>query len=241
MTTPKNPLALEARTKNFNHLLSVKRLAAAHVAIIGVGAVGRQAAIQLASMGIGKLTLVDFDEVETHNMGAQGWRQDQVGKAKVIALGEDLASINQDGDYRFYNEKFDPKHIAEIRIVLSCVDSMEVRKEIYEACVAKGFLDLDLFAEARMAAETGMVHYVTDKVSADDWLTPWYPTSDGLKDGCTTKSTIYCAAMAALLLVQGVSKVLRDHKLPMKVPYTLESFDMACDWPPEPAQAQQSQ
>ncbi len=55
------------------------------VTVIGVGAIGRQVALQLASIGVTKLQLIDFDTVELTNVTTQGYRADEIGQAKVIA------------------------------------------------------------------------------------------------------------------------------------------------------------
>ncbi|MCI0361809.1 MAG: ThiF family adenylyltransferase, partial [Planctomycetaceae bacterium] len=47
-------------------------LAAMSVTVIGVGAIGRQVAIQLAGLGVPRLQLIDFDQVEPTNITTQG-------------------------------------------------------------------------------------------------------------------------------------------------------------------------
>lgn len=235
---PSDSVPLSVRADRYSHLLSPDKLAQAHVAVIGCGAVGRQAAIQLASMGIGRLTLVDFDVVSAENLGPQGWMPNQIGSSKVLALGEDLLRLNPEARVVRVSAKFDPLEIKEIPLVLSCVDSMEVRKEIFEAATAD-LLTLKLFAEARMTAENCIANFVYDTASAARWLKGWYPTSEGWQEGCTTKSTIYCASMAASMLVAGVSKALRGHLLPWSASYNLPAFDGTVEWPHEEAPAEE--
>ena len=43
--------------------------------VIGVGAIGRQVAIQLTAIGVPVLQLVDFDHVEISNLASQGYLQ----------------------------------------------------------------------------------------------------------------------------------------------------------------------
>src|ERR1051325_794492 len=66
-------------------ILPRERLQDCPVAIIGVGAIGRQVALQLAVMGVGPLTLIDHDTVEAVNLGAQGYLDDDLGRPKVEA------------------------------------------------------------------------------------------------------------------------------------------------------------
>src|ERR1043166_7543057 len=59
-------------------ILPIERLQDCPVTIIGVGAIGRQVALQLAVMGVGPLTLIDHDTVEAVNLGAQGYLDDDL-------------------------------------------------------------------------------------------------------------------------------------------------------------------
>ena len=51
-------------------IVPADRLADCKATVIGVGAIGRQVAIQLTAMGISWLQLIDFDTVEISNLGA---------------------------------------------------------------------------------------------------------------------------------------------------------------------------
>ncbi len=53
-------------------IVPAERLAACKATIIGVGAIGRQVALQLTAMGIPWLQLMDFDNVEESNLACQG-------------------------------------------------------------------------------------------------------------------------------------------------------------------------
>ncbi len=66
-------------------LIARDKLTAVSVTVIGVGAIGRQVAVQLASLGVAKLQLVDFDRVESHNITTQGYHASDISQPKVIA------------------------------------------------------------------------------------------------------------------------------------------------------------
>ncbi len=55
---------LGARYTRQRDIIPADRLADLMVTVIGVGAVGRQVALQLAAIGVRRLQLVDFDRVE---------------------------------------------------------------------------------------------------------------------------------------------------------------------------------
>lgn len=60
--------------------------------VIGVGAIGRQVALQLASLGVPQLTLVDFDCVEPTNITTQGYWRSDLGLPKVTATWRAIKS-----------------------------------------------------------------------------------------------------------------------------------------------------
>src|SRR5690349_23992044 len=75
-------------------LVPQSRLETLTVDVIGVGAIGRQVAVQLAALGAMRLRLFDFDTVELTNVTSQGYLQsDDVGDLKVEATRRVLLSI----------------------------------------------------------------------------------------------------------------------------------------------------
>ena len=70
------------------------RLKAAHVAVIGLGGVGSWVVEALARTGVGKLTLVDMDEVCLSNVNRQIHALNgSVGRSKAEVLAERVAQI----------------------------------------------------------------------------------------------------------------------------------------------------
>lgn len=77
------------------------RLAAAHVAVIGVGGLGSWAASALACAGVGTLTLVDDDSVALSNLNRQIlYRRADVGRSKVELAAAALSAFNPACDVR---------------------------------------------------------------------------------------------------------------------------------------------
>src|SRR6478672_4660308 len=69
-------------------LVPPQKLAACQALVIGVGAIGRQAAIQLAAIGIPRLILIDHDEVGVENLATQAYFQEDLGRPKVQATAQ---------------------------------------------------------------------------------------------------------------------------------------------------------
>ena len=69
-------------------IIPPERLAVCRATVVGVGAIGRQVALQLAAMGIPSLQLIDPDVVEAVNLAPQGYLEDDLGRSKVSATAD---------------------------------------------------------------------------------------------------------------------------------------------------------
>ena len=98
--------------------------------IIGCGAVGSTVAENLVRFGLTKITLYDFDTVESHNIANQMFRSIDIGKTKVDALAEYLTEINPDltRDMRLEPEGYTDQPLTGY--VILCVDNIDLRREI---------------------------------------------------------------------------------------------------------------
>lgn len=73
----------------------LRRLSEAHVCVVGVGGVGSWTVEALARSGVGRLTLIDLDEVCITNVNRQlPAMSDTVGRPKVDVLAERIGLIN---------------------------------------------------------------------------------------------------------------------------------------------------
>ncbi|AGA34322.1 Sulfur carrier protein adenylyltransferase ThiF [Thioalkalivibrio nitratireducens DSM 14787] len=72
-----------------------ERLEAAHAIVMGLGGLGSPIAAYLAAAGVGRLTLVDFDEVDLTNLQRQILHgQADIGRPKVDSAEESLRRLN---------------------------------------------------------------------------------------------------------------------------------------------------
>lgn len=70
------------------------RFSAAAVAVCGLGGLGSNIAVSLARAGIGKLILIDFDQVEISNLHRQQYKAAQIGLDKTKALSDNLLEFS---------------------------------------------------------------------------------------------------------------------------------------------------
>lgn len=73
----------------------LERLQAAHVCVVGIGGVGSWVAEALARSAVGRITMIDLDNVAESNINRQIHAlSGTLGQAKVSAMAERIAQIN---------------------------------------------------------------------------------------------------------------------------------------------------
>ena len=200
------------------------RLASCQATVIGVGAIGRQVALQLAAMGIPWLQLIDFDYVEESNLASQGYLQDDLGKQKVQASGELCRQINPDLEIHEVNDRF--RRSMEIGNVLFCaVDSIETRRLIWNATKDS----TSFFVDGRMSAEVLRVLSACDIASCEHYPTTLFASGEAYAGPCTAKTTIYCANIAAGLMVAQFTKYLRHLPVESDIQLNLLTTELTVD------------
>lgn len=188
--------------------------------VIGVGAIGRNVAIQLAAMGVGKMTLVDFDTVEESNIASQGYMEEDLGKLKVDATARVCRAINSNIDITCVSSKF--KRSMSSDIIFSCVDSISTREFIWRNVGEQS----KFFVDGRMAAEVFRIITVDTNMAKLYYPSTIFAESEAFVGTCTAKSTIYCSNIAAGFMVQSFSKWLRDFPNDTDICYNLLGNDL---------------
>jgi tRNA A37 threonylcarbamoyladenosine dehydratase len=123
---------------------AVNRLAAAKVAVIGVGGVGSHAAEALVRAGVGSILLVDSDRIQTSNINRQLHATVQtVGLPKVDVMADRLLQINPSLDITSLFMRVTPENLDQLLangydLVLDAIDSFAAKKGLILACVAAG-------------------------------------------------------------------------------------------------------
>src|SRR4051794_9837553 len=138
----------EDRFMRQRDLVPADRLTDLTATVIGVGAIGRQVALQLAAIGVRRLQLVDFDRVDLTNITTQGYLQEDVGESKVLATACAIARLDPAVDVAAVADRFRPK--LEIgQAVFCCVDSIEARGAIWRSVSRTS----SFWADGRMLGE----------------------------------------------------------------------------------------
>jgi len=109
--------------------LALKR---GRVLLVGLGGLGSPAALYLAAAGVGRLTLVDPDRVETSNLQRQIlFGTSDVGRLKVEAARDRLLDLNPELEIEIRAERFTATNaqafVAESDLVLDGSDNFPTR------------------------------------------------------------------------------------------------------------------
>ena len=118
-----------------------RKLKAANIALVGVGAIGSAALPALAGAGVGRLTIIDDDAVELSNLHRQLiYGEDQVGEAKTETAAAFARSLNSDVAIAAVAKRVDasnaPRLLAGHDLVLDGTDNFATRLTVNDACVA---------------------------------------------------------------------------------------------------------
>ena len=113
-------------------LVPEDRLVRLKASVVGVGAVGRQVALQLAAMGVRRLQLVDFDGVEWTNVTTQGYLASDVGQLKVDATAGAVRQVDPTIQTELVQDRYRPA-IQLGEAVFCCVDSIAARRAIWRS------------------------------------------------------------------------------------------------------------
>ncbi|RQW61861.1 molybdopterin-synthase adenylyltransferase MoeB [Vibrio viridaestus] len=116
-----------------------EKLLESNVLLIGLGGLGSACLPYLSASGIGQITLVDFDTIETSNLQRQViYKESDVGKLKVSAAAEFVKEQNTECSIRCIETRLDEETLAEQialhDLVIDCTDNLATRQAINSAC-----------------------------------------------------------------------------------------------------------
>jgi molybdopterin/thiamine biosynthesis adenylyltransferase len=120
-----------------------RKLKDASVCLVGVGGLGSTIAVLLASMGVGRLRLVDMDVVEISNLQRQHlYTVGDVGYPKVEAAAARLRGMNPFIEVEPVPMAVTPRNagrlVEGVDVVVDGLDRMAPRYSLNRACVEKG-------------------------------------------------------------------------------------------------------
>lgn len=119
-----------------------EKLQKASVLVVGCGGLGSPIAVYLASSGIGKMHLIDFDTVDVTNLHRQVFYSlEDLGKSKAAVLSEFIKKRAPFTEVSFTNKPITKNNVLElienVDVVIDGTDSLPTKYLINDACVIK--------------------------------------------------------------------------------------------------------
>lgn len=120
-----------------------KKLKQAKVLVVGAGGLGSPVLLYLAAAGVGRIGIIDHDEVDLSNLQRQIIHTDQSqGMPKVFSARERMLALNPHVDVRPYHRELTAEIaedlFAEYDLIVDGTDSWSIRALINRAAIATG-------------------------------------------------------------------------------------------------------
>jgi len=208
-------------------LLPEDRLLGHTVHVVGCGAIGSNLAVQVGKMCGEHVNMVlwDDDEVSDENLSVQFFRKGDVGRPKAEVMAEIVADFDgpSSAQIQVRNERVTPDTILN-GVVIVCVDSLEARREIFDAAFNGG---ANLLIDGRMGAEVCRVWGIDmdspDEIEAYRRVT--WTDEPVVAAPCTAKAIVYTAFGVSSLMVATLKQWLTGVERKSEVVLNFKTMD----------------
>jgi len=196
------------------------------ITIIGAGAIGSRIFAALVELGMEKVTIVDFDNVEPHNLANQIFLHRDIGDPKVAGCWEfykDKTGHEPDENYHFIEGRV-PEDFNQLKgIVFLVVDSMEQRRAIFDTAILDN-TDVTAVIEVRMAASHGNI--LTFNPHDGDEIDGWINTliDDDKAEASACGSSLTVGTTASILANTAVWQMMNLLQAPAAVEPKINAF-----------------
>lgn len=176
------------------------------VGVYGLGGIGSALVQMLSIMGFESIIGFDHDTFELHNASTTAYPMKLLDAKKAMCatiIANDYGCENANFKSRKWTSKLEVEDC-----IISAVDSMDVRKALYEAWLARD--TREWFIDTRMGGMSYEVITVT-KIT-DNYMSTWKPADKISDEVCTARHTIFTAFAVASEALSQVQKLVA--KLP---------------------------
>ncbi len=182
-----------------------KKFANSCVGIAGLGGLGSNIAVYLTRLGIGKLILVDFDNVDITNINRQNYVLSDIGRPKTTALYEHLIKINPYLNYQLHQVKITSEN------AVSLFSGCDIICEAFDKPDQKAMLIQTLLStlkDVKIVSGNGMAGFNTaNLIKTTNPIKNLYICGDGQSDisdglGLMSPRVAVCASHQATMIMR---------------------------------------
>jgi hypothetical protein len=199
---------------------------------IGLGGIGSAAVLPFLKLGVREFTFFDDDLIEALNLPNQLiYREKDIGKAKVEAAAEILRECSGSARIDFRKERLQEGESLS-GIVISGVDSMASRKEVWQA-VKRNFVEVPLYLDGRLGGETLELHTVRPCMpeDAEIYEQNLWDDNEIPPDPCGGESIIHPAVVLAGLMANQLTRWTRKEKYYRKIEFCFKTMCIRNQYP----------
>jgi hypothetical protein len=173
------------------------------VVLLGAGSVGSHVAYHLAKMGVTDIEVWDNDVVASHNVPMSLYGPSDVGRYKVDALAELIERL-AGTSIRTERKMYDGEVLRNTSVV-ACVDSMRVRKLLWERL--KFCPTVDIFCDTRTAASYIEVLSVApcDPIDIEMYEAMLFDDDQATRQTCGTHGIVYASSRASQVVAANLA------------------------------------
>jgi molybdopterin/thiamine biosynthesis adenylyltransferase len=180
-----------------------QRLLAASALLIGAGGLGSPAALYLAASGVGRIVLVDDDDVDLTNLQRQVMHTSaRIGQPKVESGRDALMQINPGIEVVALRERLAGDRLdALVRaasVVLDCSDNFATRHAVNRACVAA---QVPLVSGAAIRFD-GQVSVFDARDAASPCYACLFPEGAGFEDAACSSMGVFAPLVGVIGAMQ---------------------------------------
>ena len=166
----------EAFSRNLGWLTPQEQSHLSHtrVAVAGMGGAGGVHVQALARLGIGALTLTDFDQFEMANFNRQaGATMSTLGQPKVEVMRQHALDINPEMDVRVFPDGLSNENLNDyldgVDLLVDAIDffANDIRQLMYEAARRKG---IPVVCSAPLGAGASLISFLPGGVRFEDYF-----------------------------------------------------------------------
>jgi molybdopterin/thiamine biosynthesis adenylyltransferase len=180
------------------------------VVIVGIGALGTVISNLLVRAGIGKITLMDYDNVELANLHRQLlFDESDISRNKALCAATKLTKVNSEVDIKAFPEKLieeNSDRILHSNLVIDCTDNIETRLLVNKFCKQNKIPMLHVAA----VEDTGNIIFYENKKKEQACLNCLYnentPSRKCVDFGVMNTITSAISSMAANIAIKFLSK-----------------------------------
>lgn len=187
----------------------------AHVNIVGVGGIGSFVGFALSKLGIPKLTLIDPDIVEAHNIPNQCFSKMNTGMSKIEAMAN-ICDNTGGSEVKTYLARVEESGFVPLPegngefparlqgIVVSALDCMDARADLWKQ--VRSNIRVPLFIDARLGGENIVIYSCNPHLPADmeKYEETLHSNGEALEASCTRQSIIDVGFQVASLITRQI-------------------------------------